>query len=39
MGGGAELEEGPKLKLDWTKLDKVASKHCEVPERERPHAG
>jgi phosphoribosyl-AMP cyclohydrolase len=30
MGGGAELEEGPKLKLDWTKLDKVASKHCEV---------
>jgi phosphoribosyl-AMP cyclohydrolase len=30
MGGGAELEEGPKLSLDWTKLDKVASKHCDV---------
>lgn len=30
MGGNAELEEGPTLKLDWTKLDKIASKNCGV---------
>ena len=30
MGGNAELEEGPTLKLDWTKLDKIASKKCGV---------
>ena len=31
MGGDhAALEEGHGLKLDWTKLDKVASKHCDV---------
>ena len=30
MGGNRELEEGAGLQLDWTKLDKVASKHCDV---------
>lgn len=30
MGGGRQLEEGPVLTLDWSKLDKVASKHCDV---------
>ena len=30
MGGSKELEEGAGLKLDFTKLDKVASKHCDV---------
>lgn len=30
MGGNKELEEGPKIKLDWNKLDKVASKKCDV---------
>ena len=30
MGGHAELEEGSKLVLDWSKLDKVASKKCDV---------
>ena len=30
MGGNRELEEGPTLKLDWSKLDKVASKKCDV---------
>jgi len=30
MGGGAELEEGAQLKLDYSKLDKVASKKCDV---------
>ena len=30
MGGGKELEGGPALKLDFTKLDKVASKKCDV---------
>ena len=30
MGGHKELEEGPEVKLDYTKLDKVASKHCDV---------
>jgi len=28
--GGAELEEGATLKLDWSKLQKVASKKCNV---------
>jgi len=30
MGNHKDLEEGAALKLDWTKLDKVASKHCDV---------
>lgn len=30
MGGGKQLEEGSALTLDWSKLDKVASKHCDV---------
>lgn len=30
MGGNAELEEGTAFKLDYTKLDKVASKKCDV---------
>ena len=30
MGGGKLLEEGSGLTLDWSKLDKVASKHCDV---------
>tara|TARA_B110001452_G_scaffold240480_1_gene222073 strand:- start:749 stop:1345 length:597 start_codon:yes stop_codon:yes gene_type:complete len=30
MGGGKLLEEGSALTLDFSKLDKVASKHCDV---------
>ena len=30
MGGHKELEEGATLTLDWGKLDKVASKRCNV---------
>ena len=30
MGGHKELEEGTTLSLDWHKLDKVASKKCDV---------
>lgn len=30
MGGHKELEEGVAVKLDWNKLDKVASKKCDV---------
>jgi phosphoribosyl-AMP cyclohydrolase len=30
MGGNKELEEGSTLTLDWSKLEKVASKRCDV---------
>ena len=30
MGGSKALEEGAALSLDFAKLDKVASKHCDV---------
>jgi len=30
MGGSKELEEGAAIALDFGKLDKVASKHCDV---------
>jgi len=30
MGGGKVLEEGHTVTLDWSKLDKVASKQCNV---------